>query len=264
VGIDCSQEEPYSVDVIYAFDGEVGEDLEAGTPLGTEESHWFKFNDQTPTSRASGPDMDASASEFGVRPIEGGRCGNNYALLLTQSGRNDWGGAFGNWNIVSAGHDASGQEGLSFWARAPFDKSITVVLDDNTSAARLTEDPPDSGTFINNGECDVTDLDAAVIIGPDGAVTTPEGRRDGGANLAAYDSGVAGPNDCGNSFTRPLVLSARWEFYTLPFSSFAQIQQPNLSPEGINSSAIHGILFRIPKASKMELWLDDIGFYRRR
>lgn len=226
---------------------------------------WFAFNDSTPTSRTSGPNLDNTASFIELRPIEGGRCAaSQQALVLTMSGRNDWGGAMGNYEVVDEPLDAEAFEGFSFWARAPFDKSLTVVLEDNTSAARLTEDPPDSGTFINNGECDVTNLDAAVIIGPDGAVTTPEGRRDGGANLAAYDSGVAGPNDCGNSFTRPLVLSARWEFYTLPFSSFAQVQQPNLSPEGINSSAIHGILFRIPKASKMELWLDDIGFYRRR
>ncbi|HEX9620817.1 MAG TPA: hypothetical protein VF989_11830 [Polyangiaceae bacterium] len=213
-------------------------------------------------SRTSGPNLDNTAYTIEVRPIEGGRCAaSEEALVFTMSGRNDWGGALGNWAIVGAPRNAEAYEGFSFWARAPFDKSLTVVLEDNTSA---TQSAPDGGPIAVDGGCIPTDLDAAVIIGPDGAVTTPEGRRDGGANLAAYDSGVAGPNDCGNSFTRPLVLSARWEFYTLPFSSFAQVQQPNLSPEGINSSAIHGILFRIPKASKMELWLDDIGFYRRR
>jgi hypothetical protein len=261
VGIDCSQEDPYTLEIAYGFEGDVAP------------GHWFGYNDETPVSRDSGPNRDNTANGIEIRTIDGGRCLSQEALVLTMSGRNAWGGSFGNWFLVDTPLDAGGYEGLSFWARAPFDKSLTVVLEDNTSAARTRQvvRAQDAGTDAdaeasivteNIGDCEITDFDAA-IVNLDGSVSTPDSRQNNGATLAAYDSGVRGPNDCGNSFTRRLVLSNRWKFYTLPFDSFAQAQQPNLSPEGINRSAIHGLLFRIPISSTMELWLVDIGLYSR-
>jgi hypothetical protein len=71
-------------------------------------------------------------------------------------------------------------------------------------------------------------------------------------------------NFCGNTFRRPLVVTENWELYFLPFDSFSQDPLPSRSPTGMDTSAIYQFGFQIPKEANLELWIDDITFYRRR
>jgi hypothetical protein len=72
------------------------------------------------------------------------------------------------------------------------------------------------------------------------------------------------PDACGNAFQRTLQTSEHWQLYLLPFDSFLQERQPNASTTGMDKSAILRITIRTDKGATVELWLDDITFYRRK
>jgi|GEM_PF-4833327 len=70
--------------------------------------------------------------------------------------------------------------------------------------------------------------------------------------------------DCGNSFSLPLTVTDRWQLYLLPFADFVQPRMPNWAPAGLDTSGIQGLIIRTPPEAHVELWLDDVTFYRRR
>jgi hypothetical protein len=77
-------------------------------------------------------------------------------------------------------------------------------------------------------------------------------------------SHVPEPGTCGNSFRRPVTVTENWELYLLPFDSFYQDRLPNMAPEGLDPTSIYHLTIRAEKEARLELWIDDIGFYRPR
>jgi hypothetical protein len=179
---------------------------------------------------------------FARVPIEGGRCGSQHALVLTSRGHNDWGSLFGDYALVTAPPNGSGWDGIALWARTGrvSDRSVTLLLDtpqttvegglckeycNNEMMQTFTD--PNTGQVVTEGDVDPADA-------------------------------------CGNAFRRTLVTSAQWQLYLLPFESFVQDRQPNQAVGGMDTSAIMRITVRADKGANLELWLDDISFYRRR
>jgi len=60
------------------------------------------------------------------------------------------------------------------------------------------------------------------------------------------------------------ILTENWTHYLLPFDFFKQDALPNRNPNGFDPSAIFGFGVRVPKESVVEIWIDDLGFYRKK
>jgi hypothetical protein len=196
---------------------------------------WFNFGDTTPNATNS----------YEIRPIPEGRCGSTTALVLSARGHTNWGAGFGEYQTAMAGVDASEYEGVSFWAQVPDDGMSTgfvlTLHDRNTSTAAMI--------------C-VEPMTTDVV---DGAYTYNE------AGMVVPVGGeLPSPLDCGNGFARVVTVDRHWQLYTLPFESFQQQAQPNRNPNGIDKSGIYQFAVNIPKDSIIELWIDDLGLYRRR
>jgi hypothetical protein len=140
--------------------------------------------------------------------------------------------------------DASGFEGVSFWARATGYGTSTGFLltlnDRNTDPAGMV--------CVEPAPTDV--LDGAYTYNEAGMVVPVGGE-------------LPSPEDCGNGFMRVVSVTRDWRLYRLPFESFQQQAQPNLRPSGIDPSGLYQFAINIPKDSSIELWLDDLGLYRR-
>jgi hypothetical protein len=195
---------------------------------------WFTFGDATP----------GSVTLQELRPIPEGRCGSTAALVLTSIGHTDWGAGFGEYQMPTAPVNAEGFEGISFWARAPVDHTSTGF--------QLTVH--DRNTIVNGGICTQPTVTAA-----DGAYTVNEGGM-----IVPVGGELPAPNDCGNGFVRVVTVTRHWQLYLLPFESFLQQAQPNRIPTGLDRSGIYQFAVNIPKDSIVELWIDDLGVYRRR
>lgn len=218
--MDCSANDAYEQRVLQDMEGALS---------------WFNFGDSTP----------GGFNLMEQRPITEGRCGSAAALVLTVTGHTDWGAGFGEFATGTAGVDASGYEGISFWARAPgFGRSrgfLLTVHDRNTDAdggvcmERMAEDVA-SGGFTYN--------EAGMIVPLGGELPAPD--------------------DCGNGFQRVVTAQRDWQLHTLPFGSFQQTANPNLIPTGIDRSGLYQFAINVPKDSNIELWIDDLALYRRR
>lgn len=194
-----------------------------------------------------------------IQPIEdGGRCGSLNALVLRSSGHNDWGSVFGDWRLASAPGtafcencgpwDGMGYDGIAFWARTSIygDKSVTLLLDTWQTSAAGTEN-----------------VDPALVCKFDCSAGSGTRSRDEAGNVTSQTY-VSPPGTCGNSFQRVISLTSEWRFYTVPFKSFYQELKPNLSPGGVDPAHINGFSVRPAKEASVEIWLDDISFYRRK
>lgn len=194
-----------------------------------------------------------------VEPIpDGGRCGSLNALVMRSAGHTDWGSLFGDWKLASAPGTAfcdtcgpwngTGYEGIAIWARSTTtsDKAVSILLDTwQTSAA---------GT---------TGVDPALVCKVDCNAGSGTRSRDDAGNVTSQTY-VSPAGSCGNSFQRALTVTAQWKLYFLPFNSFFQELKPNLAPDGLDPSHINGLTVRTTKESVLELWFDDISFYRRK
>jgi hypothetical protein len=226
---DCAGADAYEFK-IYVDNSRVDETFESDAG----ELQWFDFGDCTPRAVHS----------YGVETIpNGGRCGSQGAFVFRTTGHQDWGSGFGiyGWNSRPQNdQDASDYEGIAFWARAPgrSDKGITIGIGDRQSSA-------------TGGVCMGHDA------GTQGMCGMPLSEPNTDAGLPPP------PGACGNSWTQQIVVSEFWKLYLLPWESFAQEPVPSrvetLDPSGIFEFAIN-----IPKDSRIELWLDDLGFYRRK
>jgi hypothetical protein len=194
-----------------------------------------------------------------IEPIEdGGRCGSMNAMVLRSAGHTDWGSLFGDWKLASAPGtafcdtcgpwDGTGYEGIAIWARssATTDKTVSVLLDTWQTSA--------SGT---------TDVDPTLVCKVDCSAGTGTRSIDEAGNVTSQ-AYVSPPGTCGNGFQRTLTVTAQWQLYFLPFNSFYQELKPNLAPGGVDPSHINGLTLRTAKEAVVELWVDDIAFYRRK
>lgn len=204
----------------------------------------------TPAAGTGGVGGSGPASiSVALEPIEGERCGSRHAMVLRSAGHTDWGSVFGDWVLASAGADwdASGFEGIAIWARAGAgDRAVTLLLDTWQTSA--------SGTS-------AADVDAGLVCrvdcnGGSGTQTIDEA---GNVTSQTY---VSPPGTCGNSFARVIELTTDWQLHLLPFSSFHQELKPNMVAGGLDPSHINGITIRVAKEASVELWIDDIAFYR--
>ena len=211
----------------------------------------------TATVSGTGGSSATANLSFAVEPIEGGgRCGSLNAMVLRSSGHTDWGSLFGDWKLASdpsacntcGPWNGGGYEGLAIWARSGSnsDQSVIILLDTwQTSAA---------GT---------TGVDPSLVCKVDCSVGSGTRSRDEAGNVTSQTY-VSPPGTCGNSFQRTLSVTTQWQLYFLPFSSFYQDLKPNQVSGGIDPSHINGLTLRTAKEAGLELWIDDIAFYRRK
>ena len=188
------------------------------------------------------PASTPATETFARVPIEGGRCGSQHALVLTSKGHNDWGSLFGDYALVTAPPNGSGWEGIALWARTGrvSDRSVTLLID----TPQTTVEGGICKTYCNNQMMQTfTDPNSGQIV---------------------TEGDVQPADACGNAFRRTLVTNERWQLYLLPFDSFVQERQPNQAVGGMDTSAIMRLTVRAEKGAILELWLDDITFYRRR
>lgn len=225
---------------------------------------WSSYGDNTPGAIRT--QMDAAAP-FPTQPIEdGGRCGSLHSLLLQSSGYQDYGSGFIDYNpgnllplcIGSNGTDetcpidASGYEGIAFWARSPgaATKTVTLQISDThsyNSSGAVT-------TCIYNVE-DAGSNGVNVYSSP-GSANVPTG--------SSVASAQPPPDACGNYFQYWLITSADWQFYQIPFTAFHQAAQPNRDPNGFDPSTFFSFTVIVDKESQLSLWFDDFGFYPKK
>lgn len=208
----------------------------------------------------SGDTLTANVSASIVPLAETDRCGAKAALRIVSSHNNDWGSLSG-FNFGP--RDESTYEGLAFWAKAPGNttKWFTWLLDDpNTVRYGLPE----------MGNCKTYAL-------PDGG--PPTGTiYDPATNMpiSGTTTSAPPPDACGNGYSVPVVVTADWRYYTIPFASFKQAATPNRVPNtalmetgtakdsSLITSKLVNLILRMPKEAEMELWLDDLAFYRKK
>lgn len=155
--------------------------------------------------------------------IPGGRCASQYALRIASQNLSDWGGVVG---LQFASYDASDYDGVSFWARVGpgSPHHIRVQFSD-----RHTDDEY---------------VDPDTRERPCLANTTDDNAREG----------------C-DKFGSSVQLSTDWQFVTLPFVEMRQAGWGKRSPE-LETWALLSIGINYTVGS-WDLWIDDIGFYRR-
>jgi hypothetical protein len=217
--VDCSVEDDYDFMILQPMEGTT--------------APWFSYGDPTP----------GSISTVALQPIPGGRCGSTTALVLTSRGHTDWGAGFGEYQTAMAPVDASGYDGISFWARAGgFGTSsgfLLSVSDVNTSVTGMVCVEPMTEDVVGGA---YTYNEAGMIV--------PLGGR------------LPAATDCGNGYQRAVFAQRDWYLHRIPFGAFLQTPNPSRNPTGIERSALYQFTIQIPKDSNIELWIDDLGLYR--
>jgi hypothetical protein len=235
--LDCNITSRYQFDVIYPFDTVGVADL------------W------------SSADSDGGVAPafvgVTVEPLpDGPRCMSNAALRIESRRNNDWGSLFGVNNFA---RNASEYEGLAFWARAPGNtsKAFTMLLDDPNTAEPVN---------VADRNC--------IVRGNDAGSGTGQIDPSTGMVIPGTVTSAPEPDQCGNSYSVLVVVTTDWAFYTIPFSRFQQGPTPNRVPnaalmevgpvEGTSllTSQLLNLIIRMPKEASIELWIDDLGFYR--
>lgn len=220
VEVDCSINDEYDFNILQPMEGTM--------------ASWFAFGDAIP---------DATEA-LTVAPIPEGRCESTAALVLSARGHTDWGAGFGEYQTPAAPVDATGYDGISFWARAPVPHTSLGFM--------LTVQ--DRDTHPDGMVCVEPIVDVA-----NGAYTYNEAGM-----IVPVGGELPSALDCGNGFQRVVRVTRDWQLYLLPFESFQQQAQPNRIPSGLDRSGIYQFAVNIPKDSIVELWIDDLGVYRRR
>lgn len=196
---------------------------------------------------------------------DGDRCGSTAALVMRSAHNNDWGSIFA---LNFGSRDASAYEGLSFWARAPgaTTKGFTMLLDDPNTA-----NPTPS---VGGVDPNPTDSNCLTTMGVDGGQAMNCYDAVTGQLMPCGTTTSPSANACGNSYTVMVVVTTDWRFYTIPFREFQQGPMPNQVPNplltmrgstaGTNllTDRLVGIILRMQREATMELWFDNLRFYR--
>jgi hypothetical protein len=280
VAIDCAEEAPYDIDVLEDYD--------------TPNYGWYAYGDSTPgalmttgmVGGAATVEPDGGINYSFTAAIEnGGRCGSERSLFLQAHGYEDYGCGWGTYNIgVVGGYmggqsctapdggmtvcpiDASAWEGLTFWARTydpngePTTKGFTLSIDDKDSyGGGYVPDASTAEGFSSTGVC--TQYDAGSLANGAMTYTVINGMGVvGGGTISAEPP----PAACGNPFTYPMLTTAEWHLYTIPWSAFHQAAMPNRIPTGFDPSTFFDVRVQAEKESRMALWIDNLGFYRHK
>ena len=220
---------------------------------------WWGAGDTPP------PDGGTSRAYSTIEEIpDGGRCSSTTADVLHSSYYNDWGSLFGYNNLSATGAEA--YEGLSFWARGALNttKGFTLLLDDDNTA---------SGSTTHN--CKSYNVDGGVAGQGTGVVTTTDPGT--GATISSSSASRAPyPDECGNEYSVAMLVTDDWRFYTVPFGEFQQASSPNRVPNAVLTETgtaagttlltdrIRYLLLRMPREALAELWISNLGFYKKK
>ena len=202
-------------------------------PAGSTPSG-FNFGDTTPGATLSWQTEAVDPSTT---------CGDMQVLDIQSAGHNDYGSSF---FLLLGAFNATGAEGISFWARSP------VVASSKTVTLEISDANTDSG----GGIC----VDTTTTTSTDMGINTPTVVS--GSNATNLPNYVPPADACGNYFLSPFQFTNEWTLYLLPFEQFAQLAQPSRSPNGIDTAALYEFGFQIPKESQFDLWIDHIGVYQ--
>jgi hypothetical protein len=193
---------------------------------------------------------------------DGPRCGSTAALEILSAHNNDWGSLFGFNNFGP--RDESAWEGLSFWARAPGNttKGFTVLLDDPNTA---------TSTSVTSNCTQYATADGG-SSSPTMTIYDPST----GMAISGATTSAPPPNACGNSYQTVVTVTTSWQLYTIPWGKFQQTAMPNRVPNadltdkgpvagtGLLISQLLNLTLRMPKEADMELWIDNLSFYRKK
>ncbi len=247
VPIDCTADVGYNFQYIESGNALVQDDPPNST------GNWWSAGDTPP------PDGGVSRAFSTIDQIpDGDRCGSLTADVLHSSHYNDWGSLFG-YNVFKAA-GAQDYQGISFWARAPGNttKGFTIILDDDNTAS--------DGSY-----CTPVDADAGTQEQGGGNFYDPST----GTIISGSTNAAPLPSQCGNDYSVAMLVTSEWRFYTIPFSAFQQSDKPNRVPNadltnvgnvagtGLMTSNLRVLLIRIPREAEMELWIDDLAFYKK-
>jgi hypothetical protein len=270
--LDCSVNDAYEFTTIFNFN---------------DASGWFGSGDCTGGRWDPHPMVDAGiegttgiciydpaiANQLPNPPVaepipEPGGCDPDPAGLVNGVGRaapflsyghNDWGAIFGTWGLLAAGAKGPGTEGIAIWARAP---------SHTTDGGRVTTNTV--WFYVGDWRQVVAENTTAAATTPERRGCVPPPKTDVWVSIAengqtSSSSYVPAPNECGNLFrTRFTPTSDQWQLYLLPWDVFQQEPYPNRNPDGIDPRDIRELRFMIPRGATIELWVDNISFYRTR
>lgn len=256
-GVDCSQADAFEFSMPEDFEGNVtwfgsGDSTDASSYTVGETNAVCTGSGGSGGSNSTAPSVSNPAIVAAAEgaDIDGGRCGSARALRLRSSGHSDWGSLFGDYNFNSIKPwDGSGYEGFALWARHEGgDPALTFVVD----------------TWQTSRVGDITDAGDYPICKVDCNAGTGTQSVDATTGNVLSQSYVSPPGTCGNSFQYVLRLTETWQLYLIPFSAFFQELKPNMSPNGMDPAHINGLTFRAAKEANIDVWIDDIAFYRRK
>jgi hypothetical protein len=202
--------------------------------------------------------------------VGGGVCGGPSAQVLISSHNDDWGSTCNGSSFGPL--DRSSYDGLSFWARAPDNssKGFTLSLDD----ANTTVYDPNSTP---GGHCKYYNATDGGIGGStiNAAVDPATGQVISGSAIASRLPDECG-NNKGNSYTDVVAVTSEWALYTIPWGQFTQAAYPNRVPNsvltetgnvpgtGLLTDQLYYLAIRPSKEVAFELWIDKLGFYRKK
>jgi len=246
VPVDCTVEDGYEFLILSTFDN-VGDNVFWGSGDNT-------------IGKVVGDDENGQV--FVQSIPDGSRCGSNAAAVLRAAHNNDWGCLFGS-NNLGGPRDAHEYEGMSFWARAPGNttKSFVLLLNDPNTAVftGVESNCIDMGADATNAAGNITITVDGQSVSTSGSVTRP-----------------TFPNECGNGYSAVMLVTSEWAFYTIPFSRFQQDPKPNRVPNdmltkvgtapgtALLTDQLLTLILRMPKEAIAELWIDNLGFYRKK
>jgi hypothetical protein len=252
--IDCTADEGYDFD------------MKDSSEAGSNPSWW-----------CSGDDTPGKKAEVAVEAVEGGgRCGSTAATVMRAFHNNDWGSVCGYNNFGKK--DESAYEGLSFWARSPGNtsKSFEITLGDPNTTAATDEQgnpviDPDTGLQFEQ-HC----VNYPSTTNNNGGATSATGPNGESISTSSSASRSTYPEECGNDYGFVRVVTGEWAFYTIPFANFQQDALPNRVPNAfltevgpspgtaLLTNKIRNLQIRMPKEADIQLWLDNVAFYRKR
>jgi hypothetical protein len=235
---------------------------------------WFGVVDKTPgavvgVDNPETPEIDhnpvveeiANVRERG--PQEPGRCGDTTSGVFRARGFSDWGAFFGDYYTVGRAIVPAdeGYEGVSFWARttARSDRSFFLVVD-NAHTAQVVEDEPQSEA----ADQAATDADAGAPENTSPNLCFAERVDDAGVSHG-FPPEAKPSETCDNPYMHAVTTSEHWQFFTLPFSDFIQDRaRPNVRRDGFDPTVqLVRFTIRFPVETDIELYLDNLGLYRR-
>jgi hypothetical protein len=184
-------------------------------------------------------------------------------------------------------------QGISFWAKADANSTVSMVirLQDQRGYADVqpfvSMSPESECGATLTAQCKQGDKAAYTPDGAAPAVCDPRGYEllpedapwpapgttlEAGApldpnvnygNFCSLCEDAGNENRCGNFFDYPLTVTHEWALYRIPFSQFRQGVNGRRFSQ-VDRQHLRMMEIKFPKDSEVKIWIDDLGFYRRR